>query len=65
VNTKIIRSRVKESPPSKPDLRDQYRKIGIAAVVSAVPYQGARSNPRSPRAPVHASKRQGSKSTKP
>ena len=65
MNTKTIRSSAKEPRAGKPDLRNQYRKIGIAAVVSAVPYQGARSNPRSPRAPVHASKRQGSKSTKP
>jgi hypothetical protein len=60
VNTRTIRSGGKEARlrRGKPDLRDQYGKIGIAAVASAVRYQGDRRNPRSAS---HVSKRDGSK----
>ena len=59
MNTRTIRGRAKEAgqKPGKPELRDEYRKIGIAAVASAMHYQGDRSNPR--RASVQISKRQG------
>jgi hypothetical protein len=59
VSRRTIQSGAKQArlKPGQPELRDQYRKIGIAAVASAVHYQGDRSNPR--RASVQISKRQG------
>jgi len=59
VSTRTIQSGAKQAGlrRGKPELRDQYRKIGIAAVASAVHYQGDRSNPR--HASVQISKRQG------
>jgi hypothetical protein len=37
-------ARSAEKAPSRPDLGEQYREIGISAIAAALPYVGAQKN---------------------